>query len=96
MNDTPEWMARKQFEIIYAKPKIERFMMAIEMAEAGRLLIENRLKLRNSSISTTDLRVEMFKTMYADTFSVTQMLEIEESMRRFHAQKTQNSSSTRT
>ncbi len=83
MNDTPEHIRRKQFEIYMAKPLSERIKGVFEMTELSRSIIRNQIKLKNPDISEIDLKIELFKTFYRSDFDKITLDEIADQMRKF-------------
>lgn len=81
MNDTPEHMAKKQFEIIAAKPLEERLRMGFEMIEMSRGIIKSRIKEKNPGMSDMDLKAELFKTFYRFDFEEDELKRISEHLR---------------
>lgn len=83
MNDTPEELRRKQFEIMMAIPEEVRIRQLFEMTELSRKIIEGRIRTANPEISPTELKVEVFKTFYRSDFDDQTMQRILESMREY-------------
>ena len=83
MNDTPEELRRKQFEIMMAIPEEVRIRQLFEMTELSRKIIEGRIRAANPEISPTELKVEVFKTFYRSDFDDQTMQRILESMREY-------------
>ena len=80
MNDTPEYIAQKQFEIIYKKPAIKRFLMSFEMTNFAHDLLESTIRSKQPGISEINLKIEVFKRFYINDFSESEMNRIIESM----------------
>ncbi len=68
MNDTPKYIYKKQFEILYSKPLKDRLKGLFEMTELSRKIIQNRIRTKIPNISEIDLKIEMFKTFYRYDF----------------------------
>ena len=81
MNDTSEHFAQKQFDILYAKTAKERFRMAVEMSEFGHQLVERRIRKANPGLSSSELKVQIFKEYYADSYSDDEFKAIEAAWR---------------
>lgn len=87
MNDTSKYILRKQFEIFYAKPLLERLNGIFELTELSRQIIQNRIKEKNPNISEVDLKIELFKTFYRFDFDEETLNFIAEDMREFFDKK---------
>ena len=83
MNDTPEHIRQKQFEIIMAKPLKERLSGLFEMTELSREIIRNRIKAKNPDISEVDLKIELFKTFYRFDFDKKTLDKVAKQMRQY-------------
>ncbi len=83
MNDTPEHILQKQFEIIHAKPLRERLQGVFEMTELSRNIILNQLRQTRPDLSEIDLKVELFKIFYRSDFDDETLNKIAEEMKRF-------------
>lgn len=83
MQDTNDFIRKKQFEIIYAKPLEERVLMALKLMENAILIAENRIKRQHPTFSEIDIKIQRVKEFYADNFNVAQFLQIEKAMRAF-------------
>ena len=77
MNDTPEHIAQKQFEILQGKTPWERFRMAIEMSEFGHRMVERRVRKANPDLSVSALKMQVFRVYYADCYSDEEFRAIE-------------------
>lgn len=71
MNDTHPDMAQKQWEIIMSKTPAERFIMGLEMMEAGRQLMIDGIKNENPGISEKEIINKIIKRqrLFDDTLS---------------------------
>lgn len=76
MIDTTEYIYRKQFEIFYIKPLKERFMLNLELSEFVRETSRRRIKRENPHFSEMEIKQEVFRQFYADTFTKEQMNRI--------------------
>jgi hypothetical protein len=83
MNDTPKYILKKQFEIIYAKPLRDKIAGLFEMTELSRNIILNQLKLKNPEFSEIDLKIELFKKFYKFDFDNETLNKIADKMRQF-------------
>jgi hypothetical protein len=83
MNDTPKFVLKKQFEIIYKKPLKDKIAGIFEMTELSRRIILNQLKIKHPELSEVDLRVELFKTFYKFDFNKEILDKIAAQMREF-------------
>ena len=70
MNDTPDYIIKKQFEIIYSKPVKERFLMTFDMIEFARKQAENNIRSKNPLINDKDLMIAVFNLFYDNDLSV--------------------------
>lgn len=76
MTDTPEYIYNKQFEIFYSKPLKERFLMNLELSEFVRETTRRRIKRQHPDFSEMEIKQEVFRQFYADTFTQEQMSRI--------------------
>lgn len=83
MNDTPQHILQKQFEIIHSKPLRDRLLGVFEMTELSRNIILNQLRQTRPDLSESDLKVELFKIFYRSDFDDETLNKIAEEMRRF-------------
>lgn len=83
MNDTPKYVLRKQFEIIYAKPLKERINGIFEMTELSRKIIQNQIHSKRPELSEIELKVELFKTFYRFDFNAETLSLIAGKMKQF-------------
>jgi hypothetical protein len=85
MTDTPEHIYQKQYEIIAAKPMSERIQLGFDTIDHTRQWIENSIKQSLPDISPSDLAVAVFLRYYQYDFSETQLGQIIQSIRAYHA-----------
>lgn len=83
MNDTPEYILRKQFEIIDAKPLKEKIAGLFEMTELSRTIILNQLRNKHPDLSEIDLKIELFKAFYTFDFDKETLNKIAGEMKLF-------------
>jgi hypothetical protein len=76
MTDTPAFIYQKQFEIIFSKPKQERYLMGFEMMATVRTIVVNSIKKQHPSISERDLWIAVFKRYYQNDFTPIQLDKI--------------------
>ncbi len=69
MKDTDLDMRKKQHEIFMRKPASERIQEAFKMTEFARMVVQNRIKRLTPDISSSELKAELFKTVYRNDFS---------------------------
>ena len=77
-SDTPDYIRKKQNEIVLSKPPLERLKMCIEMSNFSFDMLKRVIKSKNPGISPNQLKFEMVKAMYADCYSEEEMARIEE------------------
>lgn len=70
MNDTPESIRIKQFEIVNSIPLKRRITMLFDLTELSMQLIRNRLKQTNPGLSEPQIKKELFKIMYKSDFDI--------------------------
>jgi len=83
MNDTPEHVLQKQYEIISSKPLRERLKMAFDLTELSRFMISNSIRKKEPCITDIELKVKLFKTFYRFDFDQEKLDEIAGQMRKF-------------
>ncbi|HEX5168839.1 MAG TPA: hypothetical protein VFW11_06680 [Cyclobacteriaceae bacterium] len=69
MNDTPEYIHKKQLEIILSKSTQERILMGLKMMEDARLIVLNSIKKDHPGISEKDMKIEFIKRYYKNELS---------------------------
>lgn len=76
MNDTPEYILKKQFEIVNSRTQKEKIESLFELTDLSRAIIQNRIKEKYPGISNIELKVELFKTFYRFDFNQATLNEI--------------------
>ena len=84
MFDTNDEMIRKQQEIIFSKKPHERFAIGADMIDFGYRMVENSIKQTNPNISEIELRIEVFKRYYKNSFSNEEIEKICRGMKDFY------------
>jgi hypothetical protein len=83
MNDTPKFVLKKQFEIIYAKPLKDRLDGLFEMTELSRRIIQHQIVLKQPELTEIEKKIELFKMFYRFDFDRLTLDKIAENMRQF-------------
>jgi hypothetical protein len=68
MNDTPQHILQKQFDIINTKPLQERLAGLFEMTELSRNIILNQLRQKRPDLNEIELKIELFRIFYRSDF----------------------------
>ena len=76
MTDTPDFIYKKQFDIIFSKTPQERFLMGFDMIESVKSMVENSIRKETPAISDLDLRIAVFKRYYQNDYSPIQLEKI--------------------
>jgi len=87
--DTPDHIARKQFEILVSKTPDERFVILDRFIDFGRKLVESNIKNNNPDISELDLKIAVLKRNYSTCFSNDVMEKIIVSLTDFYNKSNQ-------
>ena len=87
MTDTPDFIYKKQFDIIFSKTPQERFLMGFDMIESVKRMVENSIRRETPSISDLDLRIAVFKRYYQNDFSTIQLEKIAAALFAYHTHK---------
>lgn len=76
MNDTPDFIRKKQLEIVLSKPISERFQMGLEMIEF--FIQQTRATIRRQHPDYTEAQVsfEFVRRVYPDVFGAEEMERI--------------------
>lgn len=82
MNDTPEYIKLKQREIFNSIPEGTRLVMALQLMEDGKNLIESGVRNEFPGISDLDCKIETFRRMYRYDFSEEQFQQIFDAFRK--------------
>ena len=80
MNDTPDFIAQKQFDIIYAKPVLERFKILDDMVRFTRQQTVNRITARLPNLTQNQLKYEIIKEYYGQEIGDLQLKEIHDAL----------------
>jgi hypothetical protein len=88
MTDTPDFIYKKQFEIIFSKTPQERFLMGFDMIESVKKMVENSIRQEIPTISDLDLRIAVFKRYYQNDFSPPQLEKIAAAFLSYFSRKT--------
>ena len=80
MNDTPSFIAQKQFDIIYAKPVLERFKILDDMVNFTRQQTVNRITARLPNLTQNQLKYEIIKEYYGQEIGDLQLKEIHDAL----------------
>jgi hypothetical protein len=83
MNDTPKHVLKKQFDIIYSKPLIEKINGIFELTELSRKIIQNQIRLKRPELSEIEVKIELFKAFYKFDFDTEKLNLIAEQMKQF-------------
>jgi hypothetical protein len=83
MNDTPQYILQKQFDIMHAKPLKERIKGLFEMTELSRSIIINQLHKKNPELNEIELKIELFKAFYRFDFDLETLNKIAGKMKEF-------------
>lgn len=84
MNDTPPEIQKIQTEIWLKKTVGERLTICFELMEFGRAIIAGNIRKEVPHISEIDLKVELFKRSYPDSFEPEELERIIAWMRERH------------
>lgn len=76
MNDTPDYIREKQIEIFNSLDVSNKLVMALQLMEDGRHLIESGVRSEYPGISDIDCKIETFRRMYRYDFTEEQFQEI--------------------
>lgn len=92
MDDTPQHIKQKQYDIIMSKPLKERIYMAFDMIDFSRSLIRSSIKRDIPDISPIDLHLELFRRFYKNDFDDETMEKIISQMKEYLINKNNESS----
>jgi hypothetical protein len=68
MQDTPDFIRQKQFEIIAQKSNAEKLQMTMEMIELSLQMAYNLIKGQNPHFSHREIIAHRFEMLYKDCF----------------------------
>jgi hypothetical protein len=83
MNDTPDWIRRKQIEIFLAKPEQERWALGFGMIDEVQQMVRNSIRQAHPAWSEIEISVAVFKRYYQNDFSPILLEIIATKMRTF-------------
>ena len=83
MQDTTKEMLEKQREIFLSKTSTQRFIIADDLINFGRLMLENSIKQKKPEISETELKIKVFKRYYENTFNIKEFEKIVIAMEKY-------------
>lgn len=69
MNDTPDYIHKKQLEIILSKSMPERILMGLQMMDDARFIVLNSIRKDNPGITEADLKIEFIRRYYKNDLS---------------------------
>ena len=73
MGDTPEHIEQMQYDMIMSRTPAERMAMASSMFESCRRLVAAGIQCDGKPRTPAELRVEVFRRIYADDFAPEEM-----------------------
>jgi hypothetical protein len=76
MNDTDAQIETRYREMLLSLPPQKRMRRAAAMYSDARKLVEESIKLRNAQTSAGDLKIELFRRLYACDFSEQELAAI--------------------
>jgi len=76
MKDTSPEMEKIQRDLIMAKTPGERFLMAIEMFEMAKTMVENAVRSQHKDFDEKQVKREVFRRFYLNDFSPEEMEKI--------------------
>jgi hypothetical protein len=82
VSDTSPDAARRMSELFARRTAGDRVVMACEMFDLARALIESRVKAEEAGISDADLRVRILERLYGDDFDGAARARISARLRR--------------
>lgn len=83
MNDTSDEIIKKQRDIFFKKTSNERFEIGCNFILMGRTIVESSIKEANPDISENELKIEVFKRYYKNTFPKNEMNNIINAMKQY-------------
>ncbi len=83
MQDTPDFIAQKQYEIFMSKPLEERVLLNLDVSAWVWQMTFLRLKQAYPHLPDVEIRVLRFMEYYGKEFSTEQQTEISEKMRTY-------------
>jgi hypothetical protein len=85
MTDTPAHIYQMQYEIIASKPMSERIQLGFDTIDTTRNWIENSIRQTSPEINPSELAIAVFLRYYQQDFTETQLAQIIQSIRAYHA-----------
>jgi len=76
MNDTDATVETRYREMLLSLPPEERMRRAAAMYSDARKLVEESIRLRNNRANAAELKVELFRRLYACDFSESELSAI--------------------
>ncbi len=90
MLDTTPEIQKIQHEIFQRKTISERFLLGVELISFGRKVMEGNIKQNNPGINDLDLKIEVFKRCYSNTFTDQEKQNIIEFFKNHHNNRQPN------
>ncbi len=78
MQDTPDFIRQKQFEIIAQKSNAEKLQMTMEMIELSLQMAYNLIKSQNPHFSHREIIAHRFEMLYKDYFVAEELEKIKQ------------------
>lgn len=85
--DVSKEMLLRQLKLATSLPMSERWKRSLEMVEMGFFIVRQSIKHKYPDISEENLRIETFRRVYQQDYSLEEMDRIVAAMRAFDAQK---------
>jgi hypothetical protein len=87
MNDTPDYIRKKQHEIWMAKPVAERFRLGLELIDEVNQQIKDRIRREHPAFTEGECMAEFIRQMYKDDLSPHYLHDVMEWMKKTHGKK---------
>ena len=76
MRDTPDYIRKKQIEIILSKPMNERLRMTLDMIDFARETTRRLIKREHPEFTDVEVNIELFRRTYKNDFTPEEMQNI--------------------
>lgn len=80
MTDTPDFIARKQYEIVMSKSVAQRFRLTDAMVSHSRQLAINRIKKMHPHCSDSELKYLLIEAYYGQELGSERLIEVKQQL----------------
>ena len=84
MNDTPDFIRKKQIEIFLSKSETDKWRLGLGMIDEVWHSVKQRISIENPHFSKAELMVALFKRYYKNDFTDLELNTISKQLLQYH------------